>query len=791
MEYIFKQAKPVWGTDLKNRYNQFLGFYAEIKEHRKIRIAIAARSSYRLFVNGKLYACGPARCADHYCRVDVLNIEGSQTEGGAEKSSVAVEIAAFDKMGKYCNDNTLEKGIFIAEIEDENGNVLAATGKNGEFLYQELAYRRSNVETMSHSRGILEWYDLKPDSYAWIRGKGNWQTPQEVSEKITFLERRAPYATLNSIRISHFMGIYDMIDTKNAGEGFVLQLARTFNREWYEQLPEENQFLQKLRGLEERAFSGSFRLKQDLQIKPETGIVSAVFEHPVSELGFVEFDVKVEKETILDLINTDHLSYEGELKANTYVTRYNLKPGSYHLITFEPKLVRYLRFLFHTEGEIRLGWPSVLDDSYPDPGICSFFTNDGDLNRIYEGAKRTLRLSTLDIFMDCPQRERGGWLCDSTFSAEAAWQLFGSLGTEKDFLENFLLTENMWKGFFPEVYPGSKKDKTDPGIINWSYWLAIELCDYYQRSGDRAFLEKFRCRIEEFVNGMLSLRGKTGLIETEKGEFVDWSLANRDFALKPISIANNCLAVKVLERLGEIYGQPSWKKAAQDMRAIIERLDDTAGIFGGGGDGAIVEDGKLKRNDCPSEGGRSLEIYSGFHRNDRIYLRQFIKTMGPCPEFPANPNIAGSNLFIGLMIRFAVLSELGETEELIRELKQVYLEELKVGSGTFFENINAISGCHGFNGMAGALLKKNILGLDQPSELEKKILFAPHPCGLRWAEGTSLCSDGMIFCKWQADYEEHELRIILQLPQEWKAEFVRPFELSGWKVLLNGHMAEI
>ncbi|RHK26411.1 hypothetical protein DW074_00590 [Ruminococcus sp. AF46-10NS] len=35
------------------------------------------------------------------------------------------------------------------------------------------------------------------------------------------------------------------------------------------------------------------------------------------------------------------------------------------------------------------------------------------------------------------------------------------------------------------------------------------------------------------------------------------------------------------------------------MRAIIERLDDTAGIFGGGGDGAIVEDGKLKRNDCP------------------------------------------------------------------------------------------------------------------------------------------------------------------------------------------------
>ena len=46
----------------------------------------------------------------------------------------------------------------------------------------------------------------------------------------------------------------------------------------------------------------------------------------------------------------------------------------------------------------------------------------GKLNRIYNGARRTLRLSTLDIFMDCPQRERGGWLCDSHFAAQAAWQ---------------------------------------------------------------------------------------------------------------------------------------------------------------------------------------------------------------------------------------------------------------------------------------------------------------------------------------------------------------------------------
>ena len=66
------------------------------------------------------------------------------------------------------------------------------------------------------------------------------------------------------------------------------------------------------------------------------------------------------------------------------------------------------------------------------------------------------------------------------------------------------------------------------------------------------------------------------------------------------------------------------------------------------------------------------------------------------------------------MIRFDVLGRLGHISELVRELKDVYLEELKLGSGTFFENINAFSGCHGFNGMAGALLTNKVLGLGAP-----------------------------------------------------------------------------
>ena len=785
----FRSAVPVWGENLSEEYNQFLGFHTEIETGKddEIVVAIAARSYYRLYINGKIRACGPARTAKHYCRVDrhIFRMSG--------RVHIAIETAAYDKPEKYCNDCTLELGMLVAEIMDEEGNILAATGQKG-FLYTELNYRKPNVETMSHSRGIIEWYKLKEDSFQWLYGDSSlqWSEPAPLQEKISWLSRKAPYATLRPVPVRYMGGVCDMVDSGEAEAGFVLTIAREFNRNWYESLKDEDQFLQKLRGLQEVPFTGTYRIsmrenreegqgnnkEKVLSMTPGEHPASVIFENEETELGFIDFKIKVEKDTVVDVVNTDHLSVYGELRANSYVTRYELAPGSYHLTTFEPKLVRYIR--------VEVTFPRLLDDSYPDEENAYFSCSDGELNQIYNGARRTLRLSTLDIFMDCPQRERGGWLCDSHFAAQAAWQMFGNLGTEKDFIENFMKTTGMWNGFFPEVYPGSKADESDPGFINWSFWLMTELCDYYDRSGDAGFIAECGKRVEEFVAGLLSLRGDSGLIETERGEFVDWSLANRDFALKPVSIPNNCLAVCVLERLSGLYGRKDWKEAAEEMRRIIEKLDADTGIFGGGGDGAAVKDGKLVRTDCPTEGGQALELWSGFHREDTDYIRNFVHRMGPCPEYRANPNIGKANLFIGLMIRFDVLGKLGYIQKLVRELKDVYLEELKLGSGTFFENINAFSGCHGFNGMAGALLTEKVLGLGQPIQRTKTVVIEPHPGALRWAEGAAVCAEGMIFLKWSADADLHTLKISLTLPEGWKADFRRDFELAGWQIEMNG-----
>ena len=834
----FKQAKAVWGTDLKSRYNQFLGFHTEItlNEETEVTFAVAARSYYRLYLNGGIAASGPARTAKHYCRVDEITKRLSGTV------HVAVEVAAYDKPEKYCNDCTLEPGILAAEIRDGAGNVLSATGDTN-WKYTELSCRRPDVETMSHSREIVEVYDLTPESMEWTLGRaeagaaesgsGNidaakggresrkWKVPAEVEEKITWLPRRAPYPMLKEIPVDTLTDAADMEPSKGSGPGFVLTLAREFNRQWYSMIPEENLFLESLRSEKEAPFTGKIIRKggwgrtervdgyvrfggestdAPAGNKDRKTITVIPGKHPAaltyclnrSELGFIELCLSVEQECTVDLINSDHRNMAGVLKANSYVTRYNLKAGSYRLVTFEPKLVRYIKVILRGKGKVTMEVPRVLDYSYPDVHSCHFECSDGDLNRIYEGACRTQRLNTLDIFMDCPQRERGGWLCDSYFTARGAAMLFGDYAVEKDFIENFMLTDPdvMRNAFFPEVYPGSKADESDPGIQNWSLWLLLELEEYYERTGDRAFIEACRERVSRFVEGLLEFRGESGLLDGMTSHFIDWSLSNRNFATSPISVPDNCLAVYALEKMADLYNVEEWRETAGAMRRIIEKMDAEPGIFGGGGDAAEYRDGRLVRKDCATESGIALEIKCGFHRNDKNYMQKFIRAMGTCPDFRADPNVGKSNQFIGLMIRFDVLRELGETETLVKELKDLYLPELRDGSGTFFENYNALSGCHGFNGAAGALLMTEVLGLGQPQMGEKKIRISPHPGQLRWAYGSVECGDDMIFLNWSADHAEHVLDMRLRIPQGWKYELELPFELAGWKVMLNGRETE-
>lgn len=770
--YSFQKAVPIWGSEQKIGHNQFLGFRTdlELAAPSRLHFAIAARSFYRLYVNGVMHSHGPARTAKGYCRVDELEL----TLSG--KVKIGIEVAALSKQERCSYDHTMEPGLLAAEIIC-NGQVLRATG-DGNWWVCELEHRVAGAELISHCRGIVEYYRMNGASDAWRVEQETENRPIPITQSVVFLQRRAPYPTYNSVSFSRLEKVRSMIGTDHMIGGQLLALSRQVNRKWYASVEEKDTFVETLHKETEIPFSGRYTRRNGwLLLEQGSGADAFLFSIPKSQLGFIRILVEAEQSTIVDIIPSDHKDQNGFVRANTFAARYELAAGHYDLTTWEPKLAKYIKIIVRSEGKVSFSVPQLLDNSYPDMEDTSFSCSDGQMNRIYEGARRTLRLNTADIFMDCPGRERAGWLCDSYFTSSGAWRMFGDLGVEKDFIENFMLTDpaDYADAFFPEVYPSKKVDQ-DPGLRSWSFWLLLELADFYRRSGDSAFVDCCFERVRIFLDTLMEKVGECGLFEDLKPLFVDWSLSNSDACLYPISVPSNCLICYSIEEMAELYHVQRWRDFANSMRKTINSF---AHKWMFESDGFSYQNGRFIPNGVRTESGAALCLMCGFGMENRRFVQMFTEQMGTCPAEKPDPGIGKSNLFIGLMTRFVVLSRLGKTDTLTRELKDVYLPQLDKGSGTLFENIHAHSGCHGFNAMAGVLLINDVLGIGQPEEATKTVMIAPCPGNLTWAHGTAKCSDGMIDLQWRADHERNLITLHLSVPDGWQAEIRVPL---GWAI---------
>ena len=540
----------------------------------------------------------------------------------------------------------MEPGAFAAEVtaltSDGSSRVLCATGDEN-WRYKVLTHRSPKAELLSHCRGISELYSLTHISNQWITEEVDLlQLPMPVEEHIRFLPRRAPYPTYRTISFDRLDKVRGISACDPEPEERVRQIAAMINKKWYMELDEEARFQTQLLKERETSFLGQYTRDFDEGWNQKTvcigsGTVAFQFSIPHSEVGFVRIRVRSKGNAVVDVVHSDHLDSRGEVRANSYATRYNLQAGEYDLTTFEPKLARYIKLIIRAEDKVTVSYPQMLEYAYPDDEMAYFSCSDGELNEIYAAARRTLRLNTLDIFMDCPERERGGWLCDSWFSACGAWQMFGDLRVEKDFLENFLITDkaDYEDAFFPEVYP-SGKPAGDAGLKTWSFWLLIQLLDYYRRSGDRAFVTRYFDRIAAFLDTIPKYIGESGLFSDMRPLFVDWSMSNHPTALRPISIPVNCLIVRAYEFMAELYDVERWRKLAAKVR---ERLLELQPQWIDGGDGYTWKDGKLIDNGCRTEAGIALILWSGFGLDNEQYVRNFVQSMGPCPMRRPNPNV--------------------------------------------------------------------------------------------------------------------------------------------------------
>ena len=703
-ESSFRSAAPVWVQGLEREMNMTCGFYAAVpKCETDAIIRIAAASLYHLYINGQFVCYGPVRAAHGYHRVDAIRIDGLLNQ---EVNHIAIEVYN-SYVGAY---SLIKTPAFLQAEVESNGVIIAFTSADDTgFTGLRLNQRIQKMQRFNSQRAFTESYRLSPRDNLWRDGNFNFSQIDALNqtESKKLLPRGLPIHSYTYVPAA-------TVAASGAVETFVPeQLIRPYPQDCMGDV---------IQGytVEEQEFALT-DIFQAFRFLP--GTAPAALPCCLKENSYIVFDTLQEKSGLITLqfscstpttlwLNWDELLSDGFVDRNranpTAIMCLELEPGTYDFQTFDVYTLKYLQ-LTCSKGNVELHSAGVREYRYPLPVLADSGCADPVHQKIWQAAKETFCQNASDIFMDCPGRERAGWLCDSFFIGRVEYALTGKCVMERQFLENFLLPESfefLPKGMLPMCYPSDHNDENY--IPNWAMWYVLQLADHVKRTGDRSLADMAKERIYDLIAFFRPYLNEIGLLEKlPKWVFVEWSKAN-DF-VQDVSFPSNMLYCGMLRAVGVLYNDNSLIIQADAICETIRRMSFDGEFFV---DNALrFDDGKLHITNNRSETCQYYAFFFEVATPDLLpVLWQRLTT-----EFGPNrtqlglwPEIYPSNTFIGNYLRLDTLVRYGLHSQVMEEMKG-YFEYMADTTGTLWEHNDTQASCnHGFASYYAYLLKQII-----------------------------------------------------------------------------------
>ncbi|MBN1901530.1 hypothetical protein JW926_09440 [Candidatus Sumerlaeota bacterium] len=764
----FKEALPVWIGGREREKNLFAGFRTVMDKPAasNVTLRITAATLYRFFVNGEFAGHGPARAAKGWFRVDEWNITSMLK---SKNNIISIEVAGYNANSYYLLD---QPSFIQAEIIAGN-HVLTATGKsalNG-FDALILSHRIQKVQRTSFQRPFCEIYRIDSQSDAWrndIDASFN-KIPVEVTGKKRLIERRVPLPRFSRISPARLLS-----------EG---KIRSGVKRESYWADRSLTGISEKLKGYTqdelEIVLSKEIQELETVSIKKsESGVDGkanialekesfGIFDFGRNLTGFIRAKASCKGHARLFLLFDEILINEDVIPLRLGMVNtalYECQPGTYWIETFEPYTLRYLK-LISTGGEICIDDIEIREYANDDVWVSTFSCSDIRLNRVFEAARETFRQNSPDIFMDCPSRERAGWLCDSFFTGRACRNLCSSPSVEKNFLENFLLADNfdpLPKGMLPMCYPADHYDGVY--IPNWALWFIVELEEYLLFSGDRELVEGLRDRVLKLLDFFGKYRNGDGLLEKlDSWVFLEWSAANS--FTQDVNYPTNMLYAGALSSAGRMYDMPHLLQEGDKIREGIRKQSFDGEFFV---DNAVRKNGNLERTRNRSE---ICQYYAFFfdvatvETHKTLWERLCVDFAPGRDQAKTFPDIHPINAFIGRPLRLCLLSREGLSSQALHEIMEynLYMADL---TGTLWENNTTVASCnHGFASYVAYLIYKDILGVREIDPVKRIIRIRAGRAPLDWCEGSLFTPGGLLTVRWRK--EKGETKVSCDLPESY------------------------
>lgn len=724
---FFQNAKMLFPEGYERTLNASFLFVLDFHGQEGLCLHLTGVSDYQVFLNGKLLHYGPARSAFQKHQVDVLPLECE------ENNRLVIELSSYQCLSFT---RIKEDGFLCAEIFSSTGKSLYATS---DFACYLNSTRLRKVIRFSYQREFSESYvmDEKTQKSLFAPGEEIALPRLKLSPVVSYDEywericrypkledQKADLVESGSFRIDESAKIYD----DRYIHSYFLDIFAP--EEWE---IDSNKVASQL--VAETVAAKTSHLKEGQY---------STFELPVSKTGFLHFRLSVKSEKALAYVLFDEIDTnqtgKGPIGVLFYrntthnVLTYRLGRGEYDLVSFEPYTAKFMR-LFVLEGEVEAPFAGITLFENPDGGRLLSSFSDPDLKKIVDAGVNTFVQNATDILMDCPSRERAGWLCDTFFSGPAENLITGNNLVERSFLRNYahyVDRGDQPKGMLPMCYPCDYGDKGF--IVNWPMFYILEIANYLDRHDDPTLLPEAKQGIFEFLDYCKKFENEDGMLEFQDIHlFVEWSHANDYESLRGVNHPTNMVYAEALEKAGKLYGLPELVKKASAIRKRIVELS---------WDGTFFEDNSVRDESgrlIPS--GRVCETtqYYAFafglaNKEEFPSLYQNVKAkLGPKRDSAKTlPEVFPSNMFIGDYLRLYSFAKMGDYP-LVKEEVLDYAKNMVEKTGTIWEfDSTYASLTHCFASYVVNLIVECLTGIRLIRERDKTVALSPFPtvdCG--------------------------------------------------------------
>lgn len=682
---MFTSSRPIWAKGRSRDINLHLEFRIDLPAA-ACTVRMTASTAYQLFADDAFIAYGPARAGDGHFRVDEWPVSG--------KSALKVLVAGYNCC---CFQYSLYPSFLNLEVLDADGRALVATGRD-EIPVRVYAPRLRRTDKQARQRVFTEVYDLH-------RACGPLLETEVLPDPVYLPRRVAPFsnAVIEPAALKDFT-IVPRTEIPHLGE--LTDGDSPFNH--------KIRFLNHSMGadFDEKEcclFKEAWAIETVDPRPAAAGPIAAgtarLFALDACRSGLIGLTAEARCDTEIILI-FDELLVGGDItprRSNCLdAVKFVLPAGAHKLLTFEPYCYKYIKVCV-TRGEIDLKKLYMIEQAGVETRKETFF--DPYLQMIYDAAVNTYRQNATDIYMDCPSRERAGWLCDSFWTGRCEYALTGRNTVETNFLENYArntgyyLPEDCLPGIVPMLYPGCTDFMPKRNwIINWNLWLIIEIAEYrLLRGGSEELTDRLRSLVYGVLNALQPYENELGLLEDLPGwVFVEWSRANDPDLVCGVNYPSNMLYSGALEAAGRLYNDPALLHKACTLRQRVREFSFNGKFFV---DNSVRKDGFLVQTANTTEVCQYYAFF--FHVADgenypelkEIILHGFGAHRKIKNDYP---DVPFANAFIGNYMRMMILMDMGEYEQVLRDIRD-YFGFMAEQTGSLWEyDTPRASCCHGF-----------------------------------------------------------------------------------------------